>query len=157
MTSKKQLQIQEELATVALSMEGANGITAPEAAELLDTTVDTARVRIRAVMKGMQVHTYAKKEGTQFGELRYFANEAHRDHFAEFGSSEAAPNVASEFGDLRHPAPRTLLEGAAPLPTFINPSPTLREGADEARGLPSRRGDFLVYRDGTREPIHASA
>jgi hypothetical protein len=153
----KQMQIQEDLATVALHMEYSTGITAPEAAELLDITLDTARVRIRAVMKGMQVHTHAKKEGTQFGELRYFANEAHRDHYAEFGSSEAAPIVTSEFGDLRHPAPRTLLEGTAPLPAFINPSPGLREGADEARGVPSRRGDFLVYRDGTREPIHASA
>lgn len=158
MAKTKQAQIQEEVDMLIAIINSPGGLTLDSACQLLDSTVDVARHRINAIKGQTRLYTRQHKDPSgAFTQVRYFAHKEHCDAWGEGDTVEDTNAIPSEFGDLSKPAQRTHLEGLAPLPTFINPAPTLRDGADEARGLPSRRGNFLVYRDGTREPIHASA
>lgn len=121
-----------------------NGVSADEVAEFCGLTVAPARSRIGAASsKHPGVLIKAERElGFRRVDIRWFIHKSHADAFRHGRTADCAGPRA----------PVTTVD----LPTNHAPAAG-RAGAQDFKAHGSRRGNWIYYRDGSREPINPTS
>jgi len=169
MTSRQEIQAQID--EVVFLVKQPNGVSLAELCKHFDIGMYSARHRLEGAEAILRLYSHQSRDGTNFGERRYFASIDDLNRYIAHGpTANAAPTIPRQgvpgsTDEAEQPAPRqrqkagprTFTEPVSAPPSFINPSPAIRPGALDARGYPSRRGNVLVYPDGTTERIDNTA
>lgn len=170
MTLREKIQVQIDY--IVFLVKQPNGVSLAELCKQFDISMYAARHRLQHAEAVLRLYSHQSRDGSNFGERRYFASMDHLNRYIANGpTANAAPTIprrglpgATDEAEqpalpqfLQKAGPRTFTEPVSAPPPFVNPRPAIRSGALDARGYPSRRGSVLVYPDGTTERIDNTA